>query len=376
MSRGGGWPRVRAVHDVRPLVSLLSRPIVALDVGCRWGVTDGWGALLPDALRVYAFDADPDECARLQAAAPEGVAYVPLALGDRSREATLYLTAAPGCSSLFPPAEPLRERTPALREELRVVAREPLRLETLDRWAADEGVVRVDVMKLDVQGAEGLVLEGAATVLQDVRVIESEVVFNPLYEGQALFGDVDRLLRNHGFELWSLRQLVHYSADWRTGDAPVDDVQITDSRPTGFRAEGGQLSWGHAYYVAPEYLSGDWSSPAEAARDAVAASLLGLDELARHAATKAGVALDAAQDEDALVEVAEDEVAETAPVAVGGEPATADGAELLLELDRVRADRDALHAELHRVRADRDRLQAGAARGGTVERVRSRLRRS
>lgn len=355
------------------LVPLLRRPLVALDVGCRWGIPDGWDALLPDALSVYAFDADPEECRRLQADAPVGVTYVPHGLSDEEGEATLHVTAQPACSSLFAPAPGINGRTPALRDDTRKVGEMQVPMRTMDAWAKDAGVERADVLKLDVQGAELLVLRGGPELLRTARLIELEVIFNPIYTGQGLFGDVDALLRSHGFELWHLGQLVHYSADWQDEPHARTDVHYFDSRPSPLAATGGQTSWAHAFYCAPEYLDGSWADPADAARDALAARLLGIPELEAHATRGAGLVPASATP----VEVAPVPTPEpVTPAEVPG-PTASDGpgaAEFEAELARVREDRDALHAELARVREDRDRLHAALATGGgAADAVRRRV---
>ena len=106
------------------------------------------------------------------------------------------------------------ERFPALAggQVERTVA---VNLTTLDEWRAANGGERVDVVKIDTQGSELQVLEGAADALATVRAVEVEVEFNPLYEGVCLFGDIDRFLRSHGFVLWRLRDLAHYAAAGR-----------------------------------------------------------------------------------------------------------------------------------------------------------------
>ena len=54
-------------------------------------------------------------------------------------------------------------------------------------------------MKMDVQGAEYHVLQGAQHLLQRLVVIQTEVEFVPLYRDQPLFADIDRSLRAAGF---------------------------------------------------------------------------------------------------------------------------------------------------------------------------------
>ena len=59
----------------------------------------------------------------------------------------------------------------------------------------------VDLLKLDLQGAERLVLSGGAEVLDQVRVIYTEVFFERLYLGAWLFWEVNEFLSARGFKL-------------------------------------------------------------------------------------------------------------------------------------------------------------------------------
>jgi len=72
----------------------------------------------------------------------------------------------------------------------------PLRTKRLDDLS---DLAPVDFLKLDVQGAELLVLEHARETLRTVSVLQCEVEFLELYEGQPLFADVDAFLRSQGF---------------------------------------------------------------------------------------------------------------------------------------------------------------------------------
>jgi len=62
-----------------------------------------------------------------------------------------------------------------------------------------DGLVDCDLLKLDVQGAEFDVLLGAGRILASALIVHTEVEFIPMYEDQPLFGDIDVLLRSHGF---------------------------------------------------------------------------------------------------------------------------------------------------------------------------------
>ncbi len=53
--------------------------------------------------------------------------------------------------------------------------------------------------KLDVQGFEDRVLRGGTNTLSEASVIMIESSFKPLYENQALFDDVYKMLTSWGF---------------------------------------------------------------------------------------------------------------------------------------------------------------------------------
>lgn len=58
---------------------------------------------------------------------------------------------------------------------------------------------RVDLLKIDVQGATHKVLANASKVLANTLVCHVEVEFAPVYLDEKLFGDIDLLLREAGF---------------------------------------------------------------------------------------------------------------------------------------------------------------------------------
>lgn len=80
---------------------------------------------------------------------------------------------------------------------------------TLDSMDLVKDTDRV-LLKIDVQGYEGAVLEGASETLVRTRMIEMELSLVPLYEGQMLYRDAIDRLHDLGFELiWIARGLQH-----------------------------------------------------------------------------------------------------------------------------------------------------------------------
>jgi FkbM family methyltransferase len=230
------------------LLDLLDRRLTVFDVGTRWGFDERWEAWR-DHVELIGFEPDEEECARLRRLYEgRNVRLVPLALGRASGTAELHVASDPGSSSLLRPDPDVISQRPEVAR-IESVATRTVEMTTLDEWMGDEGVPGIDALKLDVQGSELAILEGATHALGSVRLLEVEVEFNEMYEGQPLFGEIDRVLRNRGFVLWRLSHLVHYGVEGESTRFEVRDEQVFENRPIEFRAEGGQLYWGHAYYV-------------------------------------------------------------------------------------------------------------------------------
>jgi FkbM family methyltransferase len=263
-------------ETVSALAALLERPVVAVDVGSRDGVRPAWRALHPNALLI-GFDPDPLECARLNAAAgdPARERYEPFALGAESGAGLLHLTRDPQSSSLYEPNEATLRRYPELwRHE--PVGRKTVQLSSIDDWSASAAVTGIDVIKVDVQGAELDVLRGARRMLSSARIVETEVEFQELYNGQPLFCDVVSFMHEQGLELWRLRELHHCGLSAAGRGEPVFGVGDYVERTR----LGGQLAWGNAVFVRGELAEAnaevDWQVRV---RDAVLASVFGFPEL-------------------------------------------------------------------------------------------------
>lgn len=230
------------------LRSQIAEPIVLIDIGARGGVMEFYSQFGEKA-KVFCFEADIEEAARLagENSVPT-IEYVPIALGANSNDLTIHMTEGPACSSVYRPIEALYERYPALRP-MRPVRSISCQSTTLDTFCQERAIPKVHGLKLDTQGSELDILKGAENVLRTCCFIAVELEFNTLYEGQPLFCDVDRHLRERGFSLWRLNNLAHYS----TG--VVESAQhhlLVSSEPGCYEilpVDNGQLFWADALYI-------------------------------------------------------------------------------------------------------------------------------
>jgi FkbM family methyltransferase len=81
-------------------------------------------------------------------------------------------------------------------------------------------------IKLDVQGYESSVLDGAVHTLRHAVALQLELSLAPLYEGQADWRQLMARLRHAGFELWSVDPVLWDPATGRT--LQVDVVLARD----------------------------------------------------------------------------------------------------------------------------------------------------
>jgi FkbM family methyltransferase len=216
--------------------SYASSPLTLVDVGARGGLQPNWKAAA-EHLRVIGFEPDPDEYTRLIGAARAGgsTVYVDSALHRAPAELTLNVARNAGTSSLLPPNLSYLARFPEA-DRFEVVRRVPVRVDALDNVLSARGLDGADFLKIDTQGAELAILEGARrTLAQEAFGVELEVNFAPLYVGQPAFGELDALLNASGFQLMDLRP-----AYWK--------------RAHGSRYGGpkGQLVFGDALYFKTE----------------------------------------------------------------------------------------------------------------------------
>ena len=71
----------------------------------------------------------------------------------------------------------------------------------------------IDLLWMDIQGAELLALKGLGNRLADVRLIHCEVEFEQIYAGQPLFPEIARFLIKRGFAFVGFTVYSKHSAD-------------------------------------------------------------------------------------------------------------------------------------------------------------------
>jgi FkbM family methyltransferase len=143
--------------------------------------------------RIISFEPGPRAFARLKAWADQdgNAEAINMALGDSAGEVVLNLHPQHSESSSLLSTTPLSHELYPVTVQQQPV---PVKVETLDTLFGSELQISGDVLlKLDVQGFEVKVLEGARQSLSKVRACIAEVCLDPLYEGQSSFEEIVEL---------------------------------------------------------------------------------------------------------------------------------------------------------------------------------------
>lgn len=152
----------------------------------------------------YAFEANPAYTKSLEQAAAEDPRIIPqmVALSDVRGTIELNIAESPGVTSLFRPAERFRQMHPS---ETGIRKVERVGTVPIDDWVRETGEPSLELMKFDIQGAELRAMKGGKkTLTESTLVVYTEVFFNPMYEGGAVFSEIDLFLRSCGFMLYNL----------------------------------------------------------------------------------------------------------------------------------------------------------------------------
>lgn len=193
--------------ELRALINV-DRPTAIVDVGANPINGDPpYAEMLAAGLcTVTGFEPQSEALAELERMKGPLERYLPYVIGDGAPH-TLNITIESGMTSLLEP-DPVRLKMfNGFEEWGQVVERREMPTRRLDDV---EEIAHMDMLKIDVQGAELLVFEGGRNRLRDAVVVHTEVSFVPLYRDQPSFGDVDQDLRALGFIPHALADLKRW----------------------------------------------------------------------------------------------------------------------------------------------------------------------
>jgi len=172
-----------------------------LDVGADRGTFTDRALRCFDAERAWLVEANPEAAAALQKkySGQPRCKVIPCAIAAKAGEVRFHIATHASSSAVQFEGAPLAEAKVA-----RVVTVPAM---SLDDLFEQEKIAEVDLMKVDIQGAERMLIQGGQRALRRIRLIYTEVLFETDCPTAALFGELHELLTAAGFRLRLLHRL-------------------------------------------------------------------------------------------------------------------------------------------------------------------------
>lgn len=125
---------------------------------------------------------------------------------DQEKTITTWEDGNPGASSLF-------KSNGKYTGEIYVQNEIQTNCHRLDTIMKNTNIPNVDIIWMDLQGAELLALLGLGEKLNNVKYIHTEITYMPMYEGQVLFDELHKYIVSYGFEVRNKLQYRGWQED-------------------------------------------------------------------------------------------------------------------------------------------------------------------
>jgi FkbM family methyltransferase len=184
-----------------------AEPYPIFDVGAHLGdMTDAYAKLFPKSL-VYSFEPFPNSYNVLKARFKNNVGVKPLqlAISNKPGIVDFYSFAASAGNSLLSASNEAERwadwsNSMVLKDTIKV------KVTTVDKFCREQNIDRIMILKMDMQGGELLALEGTKEMLsrKAINLIYSELLFVPVYTGQAEYYQICEFLSRFGYSLFNI----------------------------------------------------------------------------------------------------------------------------------------------------------------------------
>ena len=183
-----------------------SESLTLLDIGSAGDIEPRWKTI---AEELNYIGVEPDKrtsCLLTNSHNCKNYRIINSVIWSEKTNVSFNLCRKPEVSSVFKPNNEFLNRFPKAKR-FDIVNTKSLKSSTLDE---ELGNIKVDFVKLDIQGGELFALKGMQNNLSSCLGLEIEVEFSSLYKKQPLFGEVYNYLNDFGFEFIDFTNLCRW----------------------------------------------------------------------------------------------------------------------------------------------------------------------
>jgi FkbM family methyltransferase len=163
---------------------------------------------------IHAFEPNEEEFAKLQDEFKndKSIFLNNFALGEAVSQKKFNIMANTGHSSFYklnPDTEWLKIRSKEFGLEKNEYEKKvvEVKIDTINNYCNKNNISFIHILKLDAQGYEEKILAGASQIISKIKLIETEIMFDNVYEKRLSFYDIEKHIINHNFRLIAIEPL-------------------------------------------------------------------------------------------------------------------------------------------------------------------------
>lgn len=182
--------------------------LIIFDIGAHVGQSaEKYSSLYKNAT-IFSFEPSLKEYEILKTKDIKNFKPFNIGFSNKKKQEHFFVNEASATSSLLPLSE--KAEKVWQNNQLKNIDTITCEFDTLDNFCNDMGIKIIDFMKIDTQGSEYLVLDGAKELLSKnvIRNIQLEVILGDTYRGQKSIGFYMNLLENYGYKFKTIADLV------------------------------------------------------------------------------------------------------------------------------------------------------------------------
>ena len=188
-------------HSIKSLLKK-NNPLI-IDIGAHEGESINRFNKIFSNAQIHSFEPQIEAFNRLKVLKTKNIHLNNFGLGSKIENKDIFVNSNTAASSYLN----IDNKSHYFRS-LRTINKQETKINTLDNYLIEKKIDFVDLVKIDVQGFENEVLNGSLQSLNKIHLIEIEVVFVNYYEKKNSFYQIENVLKNYNFELYSLSSLT------------------------------------------------------------------------------------------------------------------------------------------------------------------------